>query len=156
SNSSGEILRGEGAAGRSSIRMSRPADPSGVFPDCARFAAMRRRPRPGRTDMKSFGAALSVAFALLSVSAMAADYPAPEQGDWVAKAFKFHTGASLPELKLHYTTVGAPTGPPVLVLHGSGGWAGSTLRPGFAGEMVGPGQPLDASKYWIIIPGGIG
>src|SRR5262249_56187559 len=100
--------------------------------------------------------ALSAALALVSVTAMAADYPAPAQGDWVAKNFKFHTGETMPELKLHYTTVGAATGQPVLVLHGSGGSAASMLTPGFAGEMFGPGQPLDASKYYIIIPDGIG
>jgi homoserine O-acetyltransferase/O-succinyltransferase len=59
-------------------------------------------------------------------------------------------------LKLHYTTVGEPTGQPVLVLHGSGGSAASMLTPGFAGELFGTGQPLDASKYYIIIPDGIG
>jgi homoserine O-acetyltransferase len=52
--------------------------------------------------------------------------------------------------------VGAPTGQPVLVLHGSGGSAASMLTPTFAGELFGPGQPLDASKYYIIIPDGIG
>src|SRR6201995_2181843 len=106
--------------------------------------------------MKSFGAALSAAFALLSVSAMAADYAAPEQGDWVGTDFKSRAGATSPELKLHYTPAGAPTGQPVLVLHGSGGSAASMLTAGFAGEMFGPGQPLDASKYYIIIPDGIG
>ncbi len=106
--------------------------------------------------MQALGAALSAAFALVSVTAMAADYPAPQGGDWVAKNFKFHTGETMPELKLHYTTVGAPTGQPVLVLHGSGGSAATMLTPGFAGEMFGPGQPLDASKYYIIIPDGIG
>src|ERR1700743_772409 len=106
--------------------------------------------------MKVFGAALSAAFALVSVTAMAADYPAPKEGDWIAKDFKFHTGETLPELKLHYTILGAPTGQPVLVLHGSGGSAASMLTPTFAGEMFGPGQPLDASKYYIIIPDGIG
>jgi homoserine O-acetyltransferase len=60
------------------------------------------------------------------------------------------------ELKLHYTTVGEPTGQPVLVLHGSGGSAVSMLTPTFAGELFGPGQPLDASKYYIVIPDGIG
>jgi len=52
--------------------------------------------------------------------------------------------------------VGEPTGQPVLVLHGSGGSAASMLTSGFAGELFGPGQPLDASKYYIIIPDGIG
>src|ERR1700758_5535848 len=106
--------------------------------------------------IRLFGAALCAASLLVSVTAMAADYPAPKQGDWVAKDFKFHTGETMPELKLHYTTVGAPTGQPVLVLHGSGGSAASMLTPAFAGEMFGPGQPLDAGKYYIIIPDGIG
>ena len=106
--------------------------------------------------MKGICAALSAAFTLVSVTAMAADYPAPKQGDWVAKDFKFHTGETMPELKLHYTTVGEPTGQPVLVLHGSGGSAASMLTPTFAGELLGPGKPLDASKYYIIIPDGIG
>ena len=89
-------------------------------------------------------------------AAVAADYPAPKQGDWIARDFKFHTGETMPELRLHYTTVGEPTGQPVLVLHGSGGSAASMLTPAFAGELFGPGQPLDAAKYYIIIPDGIG
>jgi len=60
------------------------------------------------------------------------------------------------ELKLHYTTVGAPTGEPVLVLHGTTGSAASMLTPAFAGELFGAGQPLDASKYFIILPDAIG
>jgi homoserine O-acetyltransferase len=106
--------------------------------------------------MKGLCAALFAASTLISGTAMAADYPAPKQGDWVAKDFKFHTGATMPELKLHYTTVGEPTRTPVLVLHGSGGSAASMLTPAFAGELFGAGQPLDASKYYIIIPDGIG
>jgi homoserine O-acetyltransferase len=101
-------------------------------------------------------AALSAAFALSSFPAFAADYPAPKQGDWIARDFKFHTGETMPELRLHYTTIGEPTGQPVLVLHGSGGSAVSMLTPTFAGELFGAGQPLDASKYYIIIPDGIG
>src|ERR1035437_1879683 len=60
-------------------------------------------------------------FALLfaSLSAFAADYPEPKQGDWVARDFRFHTGEVFAELKLHYRTIGAPTGEPVLVLHGT-------------------------------------
>jgi homoserine O-acetyltransferase len=106
--------------------------------------------------MNGSRAALLAALMLVSVTAMAADYPAPKEGDWVAKDFKFHTGQVMPELKLHYTTVGEPSGQPVLVLHGSGGSAASMLTPSFAGELFGPGQPLDASKYYIIIPDGIG
>ena len=106
--------------------------------------------------MKFSHAALSAVFAMTSFTALAADYPAPKQGDWIARDFKFHTGETMPELRLHYTTVGEPTGQPVLVLHGSGGSAASMLTPAFAGELFGPGQPLDASKYYIIIPDGIG
>ncbi|OAF13310.1 hypothetical protein AYJ54_44025 [Bradyrhizobium centrolobii] len=106
--------------------------------------------------MKISGGMLAAALLSISMPAMAADYPAPKQGDWIAKDFKFHTGEVMPELRLHYTTVGEPTGQPVLVLHGSGGSAASMLSPAFAGEMFGPGQPLDASKYYIIIPDGIG
>jgi homoserine O-acetyltransferase len=106
--------------------------------------------------MKFSRAALSATFAMTSFAALAADYPAPKQGDYIAKDFKFHTGETMPELRLHYSTVGEPTGQPVLVLHGTGGSAASMLTPAFAGELFGPGQPLDASKYYIIIPDGIG
>lgn len=106
--------------------------------------------------MKFSRAALSAAFALSSLTAMAADYPAPKQGDWIAKDFKFHSGETLAELRLHYTTVGEPSGQPVLVLHGSGGDAARMLTADFAGQLFGAGQPLDASKYYIIIPDGIG
>jgi len=101
-------------------------------------------------------AALSIALAIISSTALAADYPAPKQADWVARDFKFHSGETTRELRLHYTTVGEPGGQPVLVLHGSGGSAASMLTPGFAAELFGSGQPLDASKYYIIIPDGIG
>jgi homoserine O-acetyltransferase len=93
---------------------------------------------------------------LLAASALAADYPAPKQGDWIAHDFKFHTGETFSELKLHYTTVGAPTGIPIVVLHGSGGSARNMLTPAFAGELFGPGQPFDAAKYYIIIPDALG
>ena len=98
----------------------------------------------------------AVVFAMTSFAALAADYPAPKQGDWIARDFKFHTGETMPELRLHYATVGEPSGQPVLVLHGSGGSSASMLTPTFAGELFGPGQPLDASKYYIIIPDGLG
>jgi homoserine O-acetyltransferase/O-succinyltransferase len=87
---------------------------------------------------------------------MAADYPAPKHADWIAKDFKFHTGETMPELRLHYATIGDPAGQPVLVLHGSGGSVASMLTPTFAGELFGAGQPLDASKYYIIIPDSVG
>ena len=70
--------------------------------------------------------------------------------------FKFQNGQVLPELKIGYSTVGEPTGEPVLVLHGTTGSAASMLTPGFAGELFGPGQPLDATKYFLIVPDAIG
>jgi homoserine O-acetyltransferase/O-succinyltransferase len=106
--------------------------------------------------MRALRLVLPAIFALMSCAASAADYPSPKQGDFIALDFKFHSGELMKELKLHYTTVGEPTGQPVLVLHGSGGSAASMLTPAFAGELFGAGQPLDASKYFIIIPDGIG
>jgi homoserine O-acetyltransferase len=109
----------------------------------------------------NFTHALRFAFAATLVlfmvnAADAADYPAPKQADWVARDFKFHTGHIMPEMKLHYTTVGEPGGQPVLVLHGTAGFAKTMLTPTFAGELFGPGQPLDATKYYIIIPDALG
>ena len=101
-------------------------------------------------------AALAAAFSLIALPAAAADYPAPKEGDWVAKDFRFHTGEVMPEVRLHYTTVGAPTGEPVLVLHGTGGSGANFLMPAFAGELFGEGQPLDAKKYFIILPDALG
>jgi homoserine O-acetyltransferase len=98
------------------------------------------------------GAALS----MIAFAAAAADYPAAKEADWVARDFRFHTGDVMPELRLHYTTVGAPTGEPVLILHGTAGSGTGLLAPIFAGELFGPGQPLDATKYFIIMPDGIG
>ena len=94
-------------------------------------------------------AILSLAVTLTALPALAADYPMPKEGDWVVRNFRFHTGEVLPELRLHYTTVGAPTGEPVLILHGTTGSGASMLTPAFAGELFGPGQPLDASRYYI-------
>src|SRR6476620_9350354 len=97
-----------------------------------------------------------LALVLLSGTARAGDYPAPREADWIARDFKFHTGEVMPELKVHYLTIGDSAGLPVLVLHGNGGAAGSMLTPAFAGELFGPGQALDASKYYIIIPDALG
>jgi len=83
-------------------------------------------------------------------------YPAPRPGEWAIRDFRFHTGDVLPKLNLHYLTVGAPSGEPVLVLHGSNATAESMLTPAFAGELFGPGQPLDAEKHFIVIPDSIG
>ena len=87
---------------------------------------------------------------------MPADFLAPKAQSWVARNFRFHTGDVLPEVRLAYTTVGAPTGEPVLVLHGTAGSASTMLAPQFGGELFGPGQPLDASRYFIMIPDALG
>ncbi len=97
-----------------------------------------------------------LAFSGLVFSAAAAEYPAPREGDFVARDFRFHTGEVMPELRLHYTTVGAASGEPVLILHGTAGSGAGMLNQDFAGELFGPGQPLDASKYFIILPDSIG
>ncbi len=92
-----------------------------------------------------------------------AEQPSPVEGDWVAKVFHFRSGETLPELRLHYTTLGAPVRDAqgrvtnaVLILHGTGGSGKQFLRPEFAGVLFGPGQLLDASRYYIILPDGIG
>jgi len=90
------------------------------------------------------------------VSPRKPDYPAPEHHVWIATDFRFHTGEILPELRLAFTTIGAPTGEPVLLLHGTGSSSASMLGPGFAGELFGPGRALDAQKYYIILPDSIG
>ncbi len=109
--------------------------------------------------MKFFSPLLAAALlslALVATTAQAADYPAPQQAQWTARNFRFHTGDVMPELRIAYTTVGNPQGEPVLVLHGTAGSAASMLNPAFAGELFGAGQPLDASRYFIILPDAIG
>ena len=91
-----------------------------------------------------------------TTSTSAANYPTPVEGDWVVRDFRFHTGEVLPELRLHYTTVGARSGEPVLILHGTGGSGTGMLSQDFADELFGPGQPLDANRYYIILPDAIG
>src|SRR5438874_7694528 len=106
--------------------------------------------------MKPLRAAGIIVFALFSFAASAAEFPAPKQSEWVVRDFKFHSGEVLPELRLAYATVGEPTGEPVLVLHGTTGSAATMLTANFAGELYGAGQPLDATKYFVVIPDSIG
>jgi homoserine O-acetyltransferase/O-succinyltransferase len=96
------------------------------------------------------------ALALAGATCWAADFPTPKEGSWIARDFRFASGETLPELRLHYTTVGAPTGEPVLLLHGTTGSGAGLLAPGFGGELFGPGQALDASRYFVILPDAIG
>jgi len=92
-----------------------------------------------------------------------ADYPAPAENDYAIRDFKFASGESLPELRIHYRTIGktdkdpqGKTGNAVLILHGTTGSGAQFIRPEFAGELFGKDQPLDATKFFIILPDGIG
>ena len=100
-------------------------------------------------------------FVLASVGA--AEYPAPSQGDFVVQNFRFASDEKLPELRVHYRTLGTPQRDAqgvvrnaVLILHGTGGSGAQFIRPEFAGALFGAGQPLDAGRYFIILPDGIG
>jgi homoserine O-acetyltransferase len=88
--------------------------------------------------------------------AHAASFPAAVEGEWTASSFTFHTGEKLDNLRMSYVTVGDPKNPAVLFLHGTNRPASDMLGKDFGGELFGPGQPLDASKYYIIAPDGIG
>ena len=110
--------------------------------------------------MKSFQmlsrAGLQLMLALLSITALAQNVAERKEAAWVAKDFRFHTGEVMPELRIAYTTLGAPTGEPVLILHGTTGSGSGMLGATFGGELFGPGQPLDANRYFIILPDAIG
>ena len=108
---------------------------------------------------------LGALLALLTAGtvASAADYPPPVEADYVLKDFRFASGESLPELRIHYRTFGHPRTDAqgvvrnaVLILHGTGGNGGNFVRDEFAGELFGPGQPLDAARFFIVLPDGIG
>lgn len=93
----------------------------------------------------------------------AAELPVVTEGEYVARDFVFTSGERLPELRLHYRTLGRPERDAqgvvrnaVLIMHGTSGDSTQFLRPDFAGELYGPGQPLDASKYFIILRDAIG
>ncbi len=98
-----------------------------------------------------------------AVSTSAAEYPAPASGDHVIHGFRFASGETMPELRIHYRTIGTPrrdgrgaVSNAVLILHGTTGSGANFLRPEFAGELFGEGQPLDARHFFLILPDGIG
>jgi homoserine O-acetyltransferase len=100
-------------------------------------------------------------FALSNVHAAA--WPEVTEGDYVVKNFHFRSGESLPDLKLHYRTLGkiykgknGHVDNAVLIMHGTGGSGGQFINDRFAGELFGPGEPLDASKFFIVLPDDIG
>ena len=110
--------------------------------------------------------ALAIFFATLlawPIHATPQNDPMPKEGDFVARDFRFQNGEVLPELRLHYTTLGTPQRNKegritnaVLMLHGTTGTGRSFLAPSFTKELFGAGQVLDASRYYIILPDGIG
>jgi homoserine O-acetyltransferase len=77
--------------------------------------------------------------ATLSTGIVAASYPTPQEADWTIRDFRFTSGDTLPELRLHYTTIGNPSGAPVLILHGTGSSGSVFLADSFAEETFGPG-----------------
>jgi len=108
----------------------------------------------------------SFAYLLLIVAAShasPADYPVPSEGDYTVRDFKLTSGETLPELRLHYWTLGKPekdaqgvTRNAVLIMHGTTGSGAQFIRPEFAGELFGKDQLLDATKFFIVLPDGIG
>lgn len=102
-------------------------------------------------------------FLLATISSSGGDYPEPVPGNFVIREFRFRSGETLPELRLHYRTLGqlrrddqGVVRNAVLVLHGTTGSGGQFLRPEFAGELFRTGQLLDVSKYYVILPDNIG
>jgi homoserine O-acetyltransferase len=123
------------------------------------------RPGPIRA-MKGRRALVPILLLLLGGSragAQPAAYPAPVEGDFVMHDFAFASGERLPELRIHYRTLGTPVRDAggtvrnaVLILHGTTGSGANFLTPTFAGRLFGAGQLLDARRYFIILPDGIG
>jgi len=100
---------------------------------------------------------------LAATSAWSADYPSPTESDFTIRDFKVASGETLPELRLHYRTLGKPekdaqgkTTNAVLIMHGTTGSGAQFVRSEFAGELFGKDQPLDATKFFIVLPDGIG
>jgi len=100
---------------------------------------------------------------LVFAAGATAQAPAPEQGNFVEKDFRFRSGETLPELRIHYRTVGRPRRDAagvvrnaVLIMHGTGGTGAQFIRPEFAGDLFAPGGLLDAARYYLILPDGIG
>ena len=117
-----------------------------------------------RSSFRFCGAMLAAVFLVTPASARPqTTAPATTEGDFVVHNFKFHSGESLPDVRLHYTTLGKPardaqgrTTNAVLILHGTGGSGHQFLAPYFAGELFGSGQLLDAMRYFIVLPDGVG
>ena len=107
---------------------------------------------------------MAVLSLFIAASAQAAGpWPGQTEGDWTIRDYRFASGEILPELRLHYTTLGTPRrdgsgviANAVVLLHGTSGTGKNWLMPSFADAMFGPGQPLDLAQYYVILPDGIG
>src|SRR5690349_9120964 len=107
---------------------------------------------------------LLVCAVVASVSlTQAQNYPQPSEGDFAIANFKFATGQTLEKLNIHYYTIGKPVRDAqgmvtnaVLIMHGTGGSGNSLLNERYAGQLFGPGQLLDATRFFIISPDAIG
>ena len=111
--------------------------------------------------LRCFGLLLLAGAGALQAQAQPA--PSDREGDFAIRDFTFHTGDKLAELRMHYTTLGAPARDAaghvrnaVLIMHGTGGSGRNFLSAQFGGELFGAGQPLDAAKFYIVLPDGIG
>src|SRR6187401_985827 len=100
---------------------------------------------------------------LLPLLVRGADDPTPNEGDFILHNFHFSSGETMPELRMHYRTLGKAakddkgvTQNAVLIMHGTTGSGAQFIRPEFAGELFGKDQPLDAAKFFIVLPDGIG
>jgi homoserine O-acetyltransferase len=98
----------------------------------------------------------SLLLAMLHATSAAQTPPSPVEGAWVARNFTFHNGSVLPELRMAYTTLGDPKNEAIVVLHGTTGTGKGMLGPDFGGQLFGPGQAFDASRYFIVLPDSIG
>lgn len=112
--------------------------------------------------MRTILTPLIAALALFATPALAETWPS-QDGEVTLKDFAFGSGEKLPEVRMHYTTLGTPhrdkkgqIDNAVMVLHGTGGSGKQFLQPQFADELYGPGQPLDIAKYYVILPDNIG
>jgi homoserine O-acetyltransferase/O-succinyltransferase len=93
---------------------------------------------------------------VFQVSALAQKFLNQKYDVWTAKDFRFHTGEVMPLLNIGYTTLGNPSGEVIVILHGTAGTGAGMLNSAFGGELFGLGQPLDAAKYFIVLPDSIG
>ena len=126
---------------------------------------MGEAPHRRRYDPEHLGLALLLLLLFCAAPAAAqADWAARlTEGDVALRDFRFRSGESLPELRIHYATLGTPhrdasgrIDNAVMVLHGTGGSGRQFLQPQFADQLYGPGQPLDLNHYYVILPDGIG